>query len=516
MLKQAIPCDKDQYAIESLPAEEKTLVQDLLTNKESLWNTHCADISKLLAQSILHNHPIVPNLLRQINLPPGTLQDYTDEVRSVCFNKDGDKIVTILKDHTAKIWDVKTESCLTTLEGHTNTVHLAQFNKAGDKVVTTSWDNTAKIWDASTGTCLATLEGHTDTVYSAQFNKDGDKILTTSQDKTAKIWDANNGTCLTTIRNIGSAQFNRTGDKIVTTSSWGHTAKIWDANNGTCLATLEGHTGHVSSAQFNKAGDKVVTTSWDNTAKIWDASTGVCLATLEGHTDKVYSAQFNKDGDKILTISWNKDARMWGDVNTGTCKIWNVNTGTCLTTLEDPTHGISSGQFNKAGDKVLTTSNNIVKIWDIRVLDEIPHFLSKQITLQQAFILNAIYEVMIARTLVKKYGKEDKSFLESITTWVPLINSYLLGKMCFDFNTYPHLQQHYESLPQEIQNKFDKYITKKTDSFEVDTYPRYPRYVLLALCTAAALWAAKKTLFDKPAPTEQTNEAIDKTREETV
>ncbi len=564
MLKQAIPCDKDRYAIESMPVEEKTLVQALLTNKESQWNTHCPEISKLLAQSILHNHPIVPFLLKQINLPPGTLQDYTDEVWSVYFNKDGDKIVTILKDgtakiwnaegtclatlqdirsvkkinkvgdkiltisqdgQTAKVWDANNGTCLATLRGHTSCIYSAKFNKAENQIVSASTDKTAKIWDASTGTCLATLEGHTDTVYSAQFNKDGDKILTTSRGHTAKIWDAKNGSCLATLRGhtdtVWSANFNKTGNMIVTASD-DKTARIWDANNGTCLATLEGHTDTVWSAKFNKDGNLIVTASDDKTARIWDVMNGSCLATLEGHTAYVNSAKFNEAGNLIVTASDDKTAR-----------IWDVMTGSCLATFQD----IRSAEFKGTTNKIVTSSsgNNTVKIWDVRLLVEIPQFLARKVTLQQAFILNAIYEVMIARTLIKKHGKsalevalpsieeeEDKSSLESITAWLPHINSYLLEKtvrpeeICFDFNTYPHLQQHYEDFPQEIQDTLEKYITRKTSSFEAGTSLIYPRYALLALCTAAALWAAKKTLFDKPTPNEQTNETIDKTREETV
>ena len=50
---------------------------------------------------------------------------------------------------------------------------------------------------------------------------------------------------------------------------------------------LEGHTKLVSSV-FVK--DKlIISGSLDNTIKIWDINAGECLKTLEGHTNWVYS-----------------------------------------------------------------------------------------------------------------------------------------------------------------------------------------------------------------------------------
>ena len=271
----------------------------------------------------------------------------------------------------------------------------AQFNKDGDKLVTASTDNTAKVWDVASGECLATLAGHTAFLYTANFTNAGDKIVTASFDGTVKIWDV---------------------------------------ETGTCLSTLQGHTKYVVSAQFNRVGDKVVTASYDRTAKIWDVETGTCLSTLQGHTDMVNSAQFNGAGDKVVTGS---DDR--------TAKIWDVETGTCLATLQGHTGFVNSAQFNGAGDKVVTSTDKTARIWDIRALCEVSHFLSKDATLQHAFILHAVYEVMITRMLAKKQGAKN---VETLT---------------FDFAKCPHLEKYYEGFPESIQRKLAPYITKQPE-----------------------------------------------------
>ena len=54
--------------------------------------------------------------------------------------------------------------------------------------------------------------------------------------------------------------------------------------------TFEGHTNIVYCISFNNPyGDKVATGSFDKTARIWDVQTGDCLLTLEGHTEEIVS-----------------------------------------------------------------------------------------------------------------------------------------------------------------------------------------------------------------------------------
>ena len=79
---------------------------------------------------------------------------------------------------------------------------------------------------------------------------------------------------------------------------------VWN-QTGRCVATLEGHSNSVRcgvryfwylcdlpSLQVDAIavfpdGRRVVSASWDNTLKVWDVETGKCLATLEGPSEVV-------------------------------------------------------------------------------------------------------------------------------------------------------------------------------------------------------------------------------------
>ena len=162
--------------------------------------------------------------------------------------------------------------------------------------------------------------------------------------------------------------------------------------------TLKGHTNWVKSAQFSRNCDKIVTASYDNTVKIWDTKTGNCITTLKGHTNDVRSAQFSRNCDKIAT--------------------------------------------------------NTAKIWDIGEFLECQNFLTRRVTFQQAVILNCIYKIIVARRLVNNHG--NNAFEEGGNS----SGFFAQEEIILDFNTYPHLQKHYDDLPKALRAILDPYITK--------------------------------------------------------
>lgn len=93
------------------------------------------------------------------------------------------------------------------------------------------------------------------------------------------------------------------------------------------------------------------TGSYDCSIKIWDINTGEVLKTLESHTKGVKSLVF--DEQKLITGSFDH-----------TIKVWNYHTGQCISTYRGHTDSVLSVDFFKKYI-VSGSADKTLKIWNV-------------------------------------------------------------------------------------------------------------------------------------------------------
>jgi WD40 repeat protein/predicted Ser/Thr protein kinase len=287
-----------------------------------------------------------------------TLRGHKLAVADVAFSPDGRRIVSGSNDGTIKVWDVSTGTELMTLVGHENEVRSVAFSPDGMHIISGSRDKTIKVWDAVIRAEAVTLSGHRGAVSSIAFSPDGKRLVSGSNDNMIKVWDSATGAELMTLRGhdnwVGDASFSPDGKRIIS-GSRDKTVKVWDAANGAELMTLRGHDNWVRAASFSPDGRRIVSGSLDGTVKVWDAATGHELMTLAADKHKPCSALFSPDGEQIVSGGW-----------FGRIKVWDAATGAELMTLNGHKGLIPSVAFSPDGKRIVSSSleDHTIKVWD--------------------------------------------------------------------------------------------------------------------------------------------------------
>ena len=129
------------------------------------------------------------------------LEGHSQAVLCTAFSADGKWVITGSEDNSAIVWNARTgekhvfskdsedkNDNPALLLGHTAAVTSVAFLPDGQRVITGSKDHTAKIWELKTGKEVLTLRGHSEEVTSVAFSPDGKTALTASRDGTVVLW----------------------------------------------------------------------------------------------------------------------------------------------------------------------------------------------------------------------------------------------------------------------------------------------------------------------------------------
>jgi len=109
------------------------------------------------------------------------------------------------------------------------------------------------------------------------------------------------------------------------------------------------------SVSVSPDGRRAVSGSRDKTLRVWDLETGACLRTLEGHSDGVNSVSVSADGRRAVSGSRDK-----------TLRVWDLETGACLRTLEGHSDEVLSVSVSPDGRRAVSGSDDrTVRVWDL-------------------------------------------------------------------------------------------------------------------------------------------------------
>lgn len=106
------------------------------------------------------------------------------EISAVTTSSDGNHILSVSKDSSARIWDMK-GNMIRVFKDHSQLV-CAAYSPDGKFIATGSRQGDTRLWNIN-GTLLTEIKGSS-YITAVAFSPDGKYILTGSVDSTAKLW----------------------------------------------------------------------------------------------------------------------------------------------------------------------------------------------------------------------------------------------------------------------------------------------------------------------------------------
>jgi WD40 repeat protein/tetratricopeptide (TPR) repeat protein len=207
--------------------------------------------------------------------------------------------------------------------------------------------------------------GHWSAVFGVAVDPAGKNLVTTSNDGTAKLWDIDTGSPIRSFLGhkgrVGAAVFTRDGERIVTGSD---TIRVFDVDTAALVKTLDGHTGEVASLAVSPDGARLASTAFDGTCRIWDLETGTELRQI-AEPRRCFGVAWSGDGDKIAA-----------GCEDGSVYVVNPATGQKTGELRAHASAIDAILFSPDGKTLVTSSDDHT----IGVLNSVPLSVLRHLT----------------------------------------------------------------------------------------------------------------------------------------
>eukprot|EP01137_Pigoraptor_chileana_P009917 Opistho-2@58845 len=222
---------------------------------------------------------------------PILLQGHERSLTKIKYNREGDLLFSVAKDHFPSVWYSHNGERLGSYKGHVGAVWTCDVDWQTKNLLTGSADNTAKLWDVETGVCTKTYATRT-AVRSCGFSYSGKSIFYTTDERMTYpcelvIQDIAESDPRLVIP-VGVGEKNKVTaavwgplDRTIITGHENGTVSIWDASSGKRLSYERVHEGQINDIQLYADSSMFITASKDNYAKLLDTESLEVMKTYK-------------------------------------------------------------------------------------------------------------------------------------------------------------------------------------------------------------------------------------------
>ncbi|NJN76043.1 MAG: WD40 repeat domain-containing protein [Synechococcaceae cyanobacterium RL_1_2] len=187
---------------------------------------------------------------------PEVLMAHNDDVLSVAFSPEGNRLVSGSDDLNFKLWDL-TEGSSRNLEQGFDEVWAIAYSPDGQTLASVTKDHRIALWDVGSRQIKQLLTGHTGEVLDLEFTPNGTTLASGSADGAVRIWDVEKAELRTTITTedlVYRLTVSPDGQTLATSTTLSPLIRLWDLTTGEKIADLEGHYYGVRGLDFSPDG----------------------------------------------------------------------------------------------------------------------------------------------------------------------------------------------------------------------------------------------------------------------
>jgi WD40 repeat protein len=285
----------------------------------------------------------------------------------VAFTPDGAGLVAGNGDETLSVWDVQTGTPSGTVVPASRSTHgpVLAIDVSRDGMAAATTGDSARVWDLATGErvfAVASPEGADDVAWSA----DGSLLAIAKGSGGVEIVDRTGTHVVSLIHpdsRVAAVRFSPDGRFLATArlplgppNPAYRGVTIWDWRQRTALRTIP---GAAQAVAFSPDGVWLATAPAFGPVQIWDVESGTELTSLVGHTGAVNDVAFSPDGSLVATGSTD-----------GTVRLWDPREGVQVLSLRGHDSVVWDVAFSPDGSRLASASpEGIVRVWALDLDD---------------------------------------------------------------------------------------------------------------------------------------------------
>lgn len=314
-------------------------------------------------------------------LTPKELRGHSYEVHTVSYSNDGKLLASGSGDHTAIVWDTKTEEQVFTIDSHRRTIYAVAFSKLQkDVLATSSSDGNLILWNVKTKKMikeLTTGDTTSNGIMSLDFSPTENLLAVAYMGGQVALW---NTKTLTLERHTHahpygfamSVKFSPDGSKLVTTGGIDNSVALFNTKDLSLRQMFvhesdfgdndEDYKGTIWSSSFSPDGKTIATVNSGGVLVLWKEGSRMPTKQIKVNDFLALSVTYSKDGTKIYV---GVDA--FNSEEGNSIKVINSKTGEIEKEIEAHKNRIRGMALSPDGSQLATASwDETVKLWDLK------------------------------------------------------------------------------------------------------------------------------------------------------